>query len=127
MQNLKSILLIEDDLATIRLLTSYFESKGFSCKGVVSGTKGLEELANNSPKLVLLDIILPDYSGYDICKKIKSNPKWKNIPVFFLTTFSGSEVEKHLAETKADGYIHKPFFFSDFDIILDLLSSNSVK
>ncbi|MCK4382817.1 MAG: response regulator, partial [Candidatus Lokiarchaeota archaeon] len=67
------ILLIEDDLATIRLLTSYFESKGITCKGVVSGSKGLDEIKNNPPKLVLLDIILPDYSGYDICKQIKSN------------------------------------------------------
>ena len=116
------ILLVDDDLATIRLLTNYFNSKDITCRGVVSGKKALKELANNPPpKVVLLNIILPDVSGYDLCKKIKSNPKWKNIPVFFCTAISGTEVEKHLAETKADGYIHKPFVFSDFDIILDLL------
>jgi CheY-like chemotaxis protein len=112
------ILLIEDDLATIRLLTSYFDSKDITCKGVVSGTKGLEELANIPPKVVLLDIILPDYSGYEICKKIKSNQKLKNIPVFLLTAIPGSEVEKHMEEVKADGYILKPFDFSDFEILL---------
>ena len=51
------ILLIEDDLATIRLLTSYFESKDITCKGVVSGTKGLEELEYNTPKLILTDYL----------------------------------------------------------------------
>ena len=121
------ILLIEDDLATIRLLTSYFESKDITCKGVVSGTKALEELEYNTPKLILTDIIHPAPSGYEICKQIKSNQILKNIPVFFCTAIPGSEVEKHLAETKADGYINKPFDFSDFDGILDLLRSNSVK
>jgi len=115
------ILLIEDDLATIRLLTSYFESKGYTCKGVVSGTKGLEEINNNPPKLVLLDIILPDYSGYDICKQIKSNKDLRNIAVYLLTAIPGSEVEKNLEESNADGYILKPFDFSDFEVIFQYL------
>ncbi len=115
------ILLIEDDLATIRLLTSYFESKGYSCKGVVSGTKGLEEINNSPPKLVLLDIILPDYSGYDICKEIKSNKDLRNIAVYLLTAIPGSEVEKNLEESNADGYILKPFDFSDFEVIFQYL------
>ncbi len=115
------ILLIEDDLATIRLLTSYFESKGFTCKGVVSGSKGLDEIKNNPPKLVLLDIILPDYSGYDICKQIKSNKDLRNLAVYLLTAIPGSEVEKNLEESNADGYILKPFDFSDFEVIFQYL------
>ena len=115
------ILLIEDDLATIRLLTSYFESKGFTCKGVVSGSKGLDEIKNNSPKLVLLDIILPDYSGYDICKQIKSNKDLRNLAVYLLTAIPGSEVKKNLEESNADGYILKPFDFSDFEVIFQYL------
>jgi len=118
------VLLIEDDLATIRLITSYFESKGFKCKGVVSGSRGLEELGTTMPKLILLDIILPDLSGYDICKTIKSDKEWTNIPVYFLTAIAGSEVEKNLADTKADGYILKPFNFSDFEIIFDILNKS---
>ncbi|TXT58150.1 MAG: Signal transduction response regulator [Promethearchaeota archaeon] len=119
------ILLIEDDLATIRLITSYFESKGYNCKGVVSGSKGIEELKNSTPKVILLDIILPDLSGYDICKTIKSDNDYKSIPVFFLTAIAGSEVEKKLDETKADGYILKPFNFSDFEEIFEILNNKS--
>ncbi len=118
------ILLIEDDLATIRLITSYFESKGFFCKGVVSGSKGIEELKNATPKLILLDIILPDLSGYDICKTIKSDNEYKKIPIYFLTAIAGSEVERNLKETGADGYILKPFNFSDFSIVFDVLNKN---
>ena len=115
------ILLIEDDLATIRLLTSYFESKGYKCKGVVSGTKGLEEIRGSAPKLILLDIILPDISGYEICKMIKDHHKYKEVPIFLLTAIPGSEVEKKMAETRADGYILKPFDFSDFEILFQYI------
>ncbi|MFX1592429.1 MAG: response regulator [Promethearchaeota archaeon] len=118
------VLLIEDDLATIRLITSIFESKGVICKGVVSGSKGLEELGHTIPKLILLDIILPDLSGYDICKTIKSDKEWEKIPVYFLTAITGLEVEKNLEGTKADGYILKPFNFSDFEEILDILKKS---
>ena len=115
------ILLIEDDLPTIRLITSYFEGKGYICKGVLSGNKGLEELKNSTPKLILLDIILPDMSGYEICKQIKSDSKYKDIPVYFLTAIPGTEVERNIEETKADGFILKPFDFSDFEIVFNKL------
>lgn len=116
------ILLIEDDVATIRLISSYFGSKGYICRGEISGKKGLEELENCIPKLVLLDIILPDISGYDICKTIKSNPKFKNIPVYYLTAINRSEVENNLELTGADGYILKPFDLTDFDELIELLN-----
>jgi len=116
------ILLIEDDLATIRLITSYFESKHYNCKGVISGTKGLEELRRVVPKVILLDIILPDLSGYDICQTIKTDSAYKKIPVYFLTAISASEIKKRLSETLADGYILKPFNFSDFKVIFEILN-----
>ena len=116
------ILLIEDDLATIRLITSYFESKHYICKGVISGTKGLEELRRVVPKVILLDIILPDLSGYDICQTIKTDSAYRKIPVYFLTAISASEIKKRLNETLADGYILKPFNFSDFDVIFEILN-----
>jgi len=118
------ILLIEDDLATIKLISSYFGPKGYICKGEISGGKGLEELKNFFPKLILLDIILPDISGYEICKKIKSNQKYKNIPVYFLTAISASEVEMHLEDTGANGYILKPFDLSDFNKLFEILDNN---
>ena len=120
-ESIYDVLLIEDDLATIRLITSYFDSKGYKCEGVVSGSKGLEELGQSLPKLILLDIILPDLSGYDICKTIKSDNEWADIPVYFLTAIAGSEVEKNLKDTNANGYILKPFNFSDFEIIFNIL------
>ncbi|TXT60201.1 MAG: Signal transduction response regulator [Promethearchaeota archaeon] len=116
------ILLIEDDLATIRLLTSYFESKGLKIEGIVSGTKGIEKLKHSDPKVILLDIILPDISGYEICKLIKNDKDLSETPVYLLTAIPGSEVEKKIDEVKADGYILKPFDFSDFKPIFKYLN-----
>ena len=115
------ILLIEDDLATIRLITTYFESKGYTCKGVISASKGIEELRNSTPKVILLDIILPDVSGYDLCKEIKANEDFKDIPIYYLSAIPNSEIKKRMEETRADGYILKPFDFSDFEILFEYL------
>ncbi len=115
------ILLIEDDLSTIELVTNFFEAKGHTSKGVITGAKGLEELNFNTPKLILLDIILPDVSGFKICKKIKSNEKFNNIPIIYLTAVPGNQVNKKMEETKADGYILKPFDLADFDFVFQYL------
>lgn len=115
------ILLIEDDISTIKLLTSFFERKGYSCKGVISGSRGLDELKRNITKIILLDIILPDINGFEVCKIIKSNKEYQNIPIFLLTAVSSLKVEHLIKKAKADGYISKPFDLMDFNIILEYL------
>ena len=109
------LLIIEDDVETVNLLTSYFESIGVSSKGVLSGFKSLKELKRTIPSLILLDIILPDINGYEIIKRIKSDKRLKDIPVFFLTAIPSIEVEKKVKELGATGAILKPFNLSDFD------------
>jgi len=115
------VLLIEDDLPTVDLLTNYFLNKGYSCRGVHTGATGLEEMILNTPKLILLDIILPDVSGFDICKQIKQNKKYKDIPVIFLTAIPGFKVQEKMEETQADGYILKPFDLVDFEFLFKYL------
>jgi CheY-like chemotaxis protein len=111
------IMIIEDDTSTIMVLNDYFELKGYKCRGVISGGKGINELKNFIPKIILLDIILPDIDGYEVCKQIKSNNRFKDIPIYYITAIPGSEVEKRLEETGANGYFLKPFDFSEFEIL----------
>ena len=115
------ILLIEDDVATVNLIKNYFKRKDYSCKGALTGSKGIEELKTKIPKLILLDIILPDISGFEICKILKSDDDLKKIPIFYLTAITDTEVEKNMEETKADGYIIKPFDLVDFDFLFKYL------
>ena len=116
------ILIIDDDALTIMVLTDFFELRGFKCKGIKSGIQGLEELKRFKPKIVLLDIILPDIDGYEICKKIKSDEKLKDIPIYYITAIPDFEVSKNLNETKADGYFLKPFNFDEFEGMFDSLN-----
>ena len=115
------ILIIEDDLLTINLLIDFFSRKGYSCKYFTTGSEALEELQNYTPKLILLDILLPDISGYEICKEFKSKMQKKDIPVFYITAVSGYEVREKLEETGADGYFLKPFDFGKFNVVFDYL------
>ncbi|MFX1455660.1 MAG: response regulator [Promethearchaeota archaeon] len=115
------ILIIEDDLPTITVLTNFFKARGYSCQGISSGMKGLEELSKSYPKLVLLDIILPDINGYKICKQIKSDERLKNIPVFYITAMPESEVSGKIEETGAEGYLLKPFKFPKFNVLFNYL------
>jgi len=115
------ILLVEDDISTIRLLLSYFESKGHTTVAVTTGNNIIEKVKRFQPKVILTDILHPGPSGLELCKKIKSIKEFKQIPIFFQTAQSGISVEKYVEETSADGYIIKPFKLSDFDAILDLL------
>ena len=115
------ILIIEDDAPTVMVLMDFFELKGYTCKGVLSGNKGLEELNRSTPKLILLDVILPDISGSEICNKIRSNENLKEIPVFYITAIPESEVVEKLKKTGANGFFLKPFNFSQFEILFDYL------
>ncbi len=115
------ILLIEDDVSTVNLLVNYFSKKGYSIKGALTGSKGVEELMTTIPKLVLIDIILPDISGFDISKILKSDETFKNVLVYYLTAIPDTEVKKKMEETQADGYILKPFDLSDLEFLLEYL------
>lgn len=113
------VILIEDDLPTIRLITTYLKSKGLECKGVTTANKGIQLLKKISPKLILLDIILPDINGYDLCKRIKSDKNLKDIPVIFITAIPESEVKKDGEDFYADGLILKPFDLSVFEDLIE--------
>ncbi|MFX1502440.1 MAG: response regulator [Promethearchaeota archaeon] len=112
------ILLIEDDVETYELLFDYFNSMNISCKVIESGFKAMRELNKITPKLILLDIILPDISGYEIIKKIRKNKKYDNIPVYFMTAIPRHEVEKKVEELNATGFILKPFNLSELEILI---------
>lgn len=116
------VLLIDDDLSTNKLVTSYLQSKGFTCQGVFTARKGLELLQSMVPRIILLDIILPDISGFDLCQQLNQDKNLKELPIFLITAIPKSEVEKEIKNLNVYGYILKPFDLSDFEIIFKHLS-----
>ncbi len=115
------ILIIDDDMVTVNLLVDFFELKGYTCKAIMLGSETFEELHKNTPKIILLDIILPDLNGYQICEEIKSSNEYKEIPIFYITAVPENEVSSKLKETGADGFFPKPFDFLKFDKIFTYL------
>ena len=118
------ILIIEDDDATIIVLKAFFKIKGYSCLSASNGTKGLNLLNTFFPKIILLDILLPDIKGYGICKQIKSNEKLRDIPVFYISALPEYDTKEIFEETQANGYFLKPFNFSEFEILFTYLQNH---
>lgn len=119
------ILIVDDDDGTNKVLDKYFKLRGYSSKSVISGSKAMEELKHYTPKIILLDIILPRTNGYEICKMIKSNEKFRDVLIYYITAIPGNEVEEIMNETMAEGYFLKPFNIPEFDILFSYLSKQN--
>src|SRR5262245_31711408 len=107
---MRKIALIEDDSDLYALLRYNLEKEGFAVVGAQTGKGAIELCRRERPDLILLDIMLPDSDGLDICKGIRSHPELSHIPVIFLTA-RASETDRIVGlELGANDYIVKPFF-----------------
>src|SRR5271169_2168141 len=107
---MKKIVLIEDDQDLYSLIQYNLEKEGFAVAGSQTGRGALELCRRERPDLVILDIMLPDSDGLEICKAIRANQELAHIPVIFLTA-RASETDRIVGlELGANDYIVKPFF-----------------
>ena len=106
---MRTILLIEDDSDLFTLLKYNIEKEGFRLVGSQTGRGAVDLCRREKPDLIVLDIMLPDSDGLEICRGIRSNPDLAHIPVIFLTA-RASETDRILGlELGANDYIVKPF------------------
>lgn len=109
MTHKKRILLIEDEEDIASLIKLQAEVSGYKLHVEVDGINGYRAVEREKPDLVILDIMLPGENGLDVCRKIKSNPDLRDIPVIILTAKS-EEIDVVLGlELGADDYVVKPF------------------
>jgi two-component system alkaline phosphatase synthesis response regulator PhoP len=105
----QKLLLIEDDQDLASLLKIQAEMSGYKLRVEADGLNGYRAVEQEKPDLVILDIMLPGMNGYDICRKIKSHPDLRNIPVIIISSKS-EEIDIVLGlELGADDYVTKPF------------------
>ncbi|MDX9707966.1 MAG: response regulator [Trichloromonas sp.] len=107
--NKKKILIVEDEESLLKLESILLISKGFEVKGVSNGRAALEAVAEDKPDLVLLDIMLPEIDGFEVCRQLKSDPATRHIPVIMLTAKKSREDMVRGEKVGADWYITKPF------------------
>jgi len=107
---MKKIVLIEDDPDLYSLIRYNLEREGFTIAGSQTGKGALELCRREKPDLIILDIMLPDADGLDICKGVRAQPDLANVPLIFLTA-RASEADRIVGlELGANDYIVKPFF-----------------
>src|SRR5215213_9642262 len=107
---MRKIALIEDDADLYALLKYNLEKEGFAFVGTQTGKGAIELCRRERPDLILLDIMLPDSDGLEICKAIRQSSELAHIPVIFLTA-RASETDRIVGlELGANDYIVKPFF-----------------
>ena len=107
------IFIIEDEPSIIQLVQHNLEKNGFIVSSSVNGNDGLKELKKFQPDLLLLDWMLPDLSGIEICKNIRKDNSFKNLPVIMLTAKGEEEDKIKGLDSGVDDYLTKPFSFNE--------------
>ena len=107
------IFIIEDETSIIQLVQHNLEKEGFVVSSSTNGNDGLKELKKFEPNLLLLDWMLPDLSGIDVCKSLRRDKNYKNLPIIMLTAKGEEEDKVKGLESGVDDYITKPFGFNE--------------
>ncbi|MDX9746889.1 MAG: hybrid sensor histidine kinase/response regulator [Paludibacter sp.] len=103
------ILIADDAPANLKVLSEILRLEGYKVRPVLNGTQALEAAELMEPDLILLDIMMPDINGYEVCKQLKSNPKLKEIPVIFISALSDTDSVIQAFAVGGVDYVTKPF------------------
>lgn len=109
----KTILIVEDNLANLKLATLVLEDAGYRVLSTATADQAIAMAQTEMPQLILMDIQLPGMSGLDATRHLKADPKTAGIPVIALTAFAMKGDEERILEAGCDGYIAKPFAYKD--------------
>lgn len=108
-QEKKLILIVDDVLQNLQVIGTALIDAGYEISMATSGQQCLDMLENIYPDLILLDIMMPEMNGYEVCKRIKSNEILKEIPVIFLTAKTETKDVLDAFEVGGSDYVTKPF------------------
>jgi len=102
------ILVVDDNAQNLELLVAYLDSLGCGIATAVDGLGALEEVRDNPPDLILLDIMMPRMSGFEVCRKLKSDPQTRDIPIIMVTALNElGDIERGV-DSGTDDFITKP-------------------
>ncbi len=103
-----TVLVVDDNQENLELLQAYLED--LDCRTVPArdGLQALEIIADSAPDLVLLDVMMPKMSGFEVCKRIKNDPKTNDIPIIMVTALNEFADIEHGIDSGTDDFISKP-------------------
>lgn len=109
MSGKKRILLVDDHLTVFRLLEAIVRIKGYELLYAASGQQGIVMARQETPDMVLLDVMMPDIDGFKVCQYLKEYDDTKRIPILFLTARGAEDDLERGRKAGADGFMTKPF------------------
>ena len=122
----RTALVVEDDPEIRKLIRKYLEKLGLEVHEAGTGKAALAQLAAMTPALVCLDLMLPETSGYDICRHIRQMPALRKVPVLMISARSMPPDRAQAEEVGADAYLIKPIRWKSFSAaVLALLGGES--
>ncbi|MEM9904942.1 MAG: response regulator [Cyanobacteria bacterium P01_D01_bin.44] len=106
---MNTVLVVEDSVAQREMITDLLRGSGLDVTVVGDGLEAIEYIQGHPPDLVVLDIVMPRMNGYEVCRRIKSDPITQNVPVVMCSS-KGEEFDRYWGMKQgADAYIAKPF------------------
>jgi twitching motility two-component system response regulator PilH len=106
---MSEILLVEDSQVQREMICDLLRTNGIKVTVATDGIEALEHIQRSNPDLVVLDIVMPRMNGYEVCRRLKSDPKTKNVPVVMCSS-KGEVFDRYWGmKIGADAYIVKPF------------------
>lgn len=104
-----TVLVVDDQLSHREMISSLLKKVEMKIISASNGVEALEQIKIQKPDLVILDIVMPEMNGYEVCRRIKSNPQTKDLPVIFCSV-KGEEFDRYWGmKSAADAYVVKPF------------------
>ncbi len=105
------VLIVDDELFTVDMLETFLQINGYETIGAYNGQDGLALAQIESPDVMLLDLMMPDLEGYEVCKQLRAFPQTAKLPILIISART-SQVDKDRAfGAGADGYLIKPIQF----------------
>lgn len=106
---MSTILVADDSLSQREIIGGLLAENGFTVKLATNGREAMEKVSQELPDLVILDIVMPELNGYQVCRNLKNDPKTKHIPVILCSTKNTQADHYWGLKQGADAYIVKPF------------------
>lgn len=104
-----TILIVDDQLSNLKILATLLKDNNYKVKKAIDGESALISIETDTPDLILLDIKMPELNGYEVCERLKDNPKTKDIPVIFISALNEVFDKVKAFEVGGIDYITKPF------------------
>lgn len=109
----ETILIVDDSAANLRLLSQMLSEHGYRVRTAVSGPRALESVEMEPPNLILLDIRMKGMDGFEVCRRLKSQPRAQGIPIIFISALTETEDKLRAFQTGGVDYITKPFHLEE--------------